>query len=174
MARSGSSRSLTETLAGTRAAALASAIGACSHSSPSTVAGHRKSPLPSLPRRPWSLDRRWQHVDDRIERTHWRCRWWQRTLAACPSLNSSVPMPFSSKDRDVLLSVKGVGPTVITRLESMGFNSLHQLADADPTEILARGASVTGSTCWRNSPRAKAAIDGAIAAAVSHISPSDE
>ena len=52
----------------------------------------------------------------------------------------------------------------------MGLESLHQLADADPSEILAFGASVTGSSCWKNSPQAKAAIHGAIAAAVQSIS----
>lgn len=79
-------------------------------------------------------------------------------------------MTFAPEERLVLLAVKGIGPTVITRLESMGFQSLHKLADADANEILSLGASLTGSSCWKNSPQAKAAVEGAIAAAVAHIS----
>ena len=79
-------------------------------------------------------------------------------------------MPFSLEDRQVLLAVKGVGPTVIQRLETMGFQSLQQLADGDANDILVQGASLTGSSCWKNSPQAKAAIQGAITAAVAHIS----
>lgn len=79
-------------------------------------------------------------------------------------------MPFPFEDCQVLLAVKGVGPTVIQRLESMGFQSLEQLADADVNDILAQGASLTGSSCWKNSPQAKAAINSAIATAVAHIS----
>lgn len=79
-------------------------------------------------------------------------------------------MSFPIEERKVLLAVKGVGPTVIARLESMGFQSMHKLADADAKEILSLGASLTGSSCWKNSPQAKAAVEGAIAAAVVHIS----
>ena len=79
-------------------------------------------------------------------------------------------MPFSSADRQILLAVKGVGTTVISRLESMGFHSLHQLADGDVNDILVQGASLTGTSCWKNSPQAKAAVQGAISAAVTHIS----
>ena len=79
-------------------------------------------------------------------------------------------MPFSSEDRQVLLAVKGVGPTVIKRLESMGFHSLQQLADGDANDILGQGASLTGSSCWKNSPQAEAAVQGAISAAVVYIS----
>jgi predicted RecB family nuclease len=79
-------------------------------------------------------------------------------------------MPFPFDDRQILLAVKGVGPTVIQRLEGMGFQSLRQLADADANDILAQGAALTGSSCWKNSPQAKAAIQGAITAAVAHIS----
>ena len=79
-------------------------------------------------------------------------------------------MPFSFEDRQVLLAVKGVGPTVIQRLETMGFQSLQQLADGAANDILVQGASLTGSSCWKNSPQAKAAIQGAITASVAHIS----
>lgn len=79
-------------------------------------------------------------------------------------------MQFSSEDRQVLLAVKGVGPTVLARLEAMGFHSLHQLADGDATDILNQGASLTGSSCWKNSPQAKSAVQGAIEAAVANVS----
>jgi nucleotidyltransferase/DNA polymerase involved in DNA repair len=77
-------------------------------------------------------------------------------------MSKEFQMPFLLEDRQILLAVKGVGPTVIQRLEAMGFQSLQQLADGDATEILAQGASLTGSSCWKNSPQAKAAIEGAI------------
>lgn len=78
-------------------------------------------------------------------------------------------MHFSDADKQVLLSVKGVGPTVVQRLESMGFCSLEALADADAQDILSQGAALTGSSCWKNSPQARKAIQGAIEAAVAHL-----
>lgn len=72
---------------------------------------------------------------------------------------------FSSADRVILLAVVGVGPTVIARLEEMGFNSLPALAKADMLAVVEMGASLTGSSCWKNSPRARAAVLGAIDAA---------
>ena len=74
-------------------------------------------------------------------------------------------MPFSLPERRTLLAVKGVGPTVIARLEQMGIASLAQLAESDAADILARGAQLTGSNCWKNSPQARAAVQGAITAA---------
>ena len=49
--------------------------------------------------------------------------------------------------------MKGVGPKVIERLEQMGLFTLSQLADADANDILAQGASLTESSCWKNSPK---------------------
>ena len=71
-------------------------------------------------------------------------------------------MAFPKSERDALLAVKGVGPTVIARLEQMGFASLGQLAAADATEIVSTAAGLVGSTCWKNSPQARAAIRSAI------------
>ena len=45
-------------------------------------------------------------------------------------------MPFSESETAILLSVKGVGPKVIERLEQMGFLTLSQLANADISNIL--------------------------------------
>ncbi|MDN5937598.1 MAG: hypothetical protein L0H83_02945 [Salinisphaera sp.] len=74
-------------------------------------------------------------------------------------------MPFTSSERATLLAVKGVGDTVVARLEQMGFSSLTQLAEADADDVLAQGAGITGASCWRNSGQARAAITGAIAMA---------
>jgi predicted RecB family nuclease len=74
-------------------------------------------------------------------------------------------MPFSKTERDILLAVKGVGPTVVKRLEEMGYNTLSALAVAEMLTIVSHGAAMTGSTCWKNSPLAKAAVTGAIDAA---------
>jgi DNA polymerase/3'-5' exonuclease PolX len=74
-------------------------------------------------------------------------------------------MPFPPSERTQLLAVKGVGPTVVARLEQMGFESLQHLAKANALDILAQGAKLTGSSCWKNSPQARSAINAAIEAA---------
>ncbi|WP_226456875.1 helix-hairpin-helix domain-containing protein [Pseudomonas sp. AF03-9] len=74
-------------------------------------------------------------------------------------------MPFSSDERTALLALKGVGPTVITRLEQMGIESLAELRKSDVGDILAQASSALGSTCWKNSPQARAAITAAVALA---------
>ncbi len=74
-------------------------------------------------------------------------------------------MGFSADDRATLLAVKGVGPTVVERLEQIGFDSLDTLADASVKGIVGQIAAMLGTTCWKNSPQARAAIAGAIAAA---------
>lgn len=76
---------------------------------------------------------------------------------------------FSGEERALLLGVKGVGPTVIGRLEQLGYHTLEQLAAADTSHIVQLVASMLGSTCWQNSPQARAAIDGAIALARSQV-----
>lgn len=77
-------------------------------------------------------------------------------------------MGFPAAERDALLAVKGVGPTVIQRLEQLGFASLQQLAQADAGEIVQSAAGLVGSTCWKNSPQARAAVQSAIAMARQH------
>ena len=74
-------------------------------------------------------------------------------------------MPFAPSERQALLAVKGVGPTVIARLEQMGIESLAHLARANSADVLARGAALAGSRCWKKSPQARTAIHGAIATA---------
>ncbi|MBP2229864.1 putative flap endonuclease-1-like 5' DNA nuclease [Azospirillum agricola] len=74
-------------------------------------------------------------------------------------------MPFPSDERDRLLSVKGVGPTVIARLEQLGIERLSTLAAQDAAALCAAAASMLGSSCWKNSPQARKAIEAAIALA---------
>jgi predicted RecB family nuclease len=76
---------------------------------------------------------------------------------------------FSAEERLKLLQIKGVGPKVVERLEQMGFCTLEQLAEANPSEILSLGATLSGSTCWKNSPQAKAAVDAAVVAALDAV-----
>jgi predicted RecB family nuclease len=71
-------------------------------------------------------------------------------------------MPFPLTEYTALLALKGVGPAVIARLEQMGINSLAELSTANVGDILAQASAATGSTCWKNSPQARAAINAAI------------
>lgn len=71
-------------------------------------------------------------------------------------------MPFSPEERQALLSVKGVGPTVVTRLEELGYESLAHLAKANTLDIVSQASTMLGSTCWKNSPQARAAIQSVI------------
>jgi nucleotidyltransferase/DNA polymerase involved in DNA repair len=76
---------------------------------------------------------------------------------------------FSDLERSKLLKVQGVGPTVIRRLEEVGIFSLETLREYDASEIAAMVASSLGSSCWKNSPRAKQALKGAILLADNYV-----
>ncbi len=76
-------------------------------------------------------------------------------------------MACPAHEREALLALKGVGPTVVQRLEQMGFQALADLAQADALEIVTHAAGLVGSSCWKNSPQARAAIQAAIALAQS-------
>lgn len=80
-------------------------------------------------------------------------------------------MPFSLEERRALLAVKGVGPTVVARLEQMGFQTLAHLSRANALDITANASEIVGSSCWKNSPQARAAIQAAIALAQSRQGP---
>jgi hypothetical protein len=71
-------------------------------------------------------------------------------------------MPFSPGERKALLTLKGVGPTVVARLEQLGFESLEHLSKANVLDIVSAASALVGSTCWKNSPQARAAIQSAI------------
>ncbi|WP_421523427.1 helix-hairpin-helix domain-containing protein [Pseudomonas yamanorum] len=71
-------------------------------------------------------------------------------------------MPFTPDERTALLALKGVGPTVIARLEQMGIESFAELRRSDVADILTQTSAALGSTCWKNSPQARAAITAAV------------
>lgn len=71
-------------------------------------------------------------------------------------------MPFTSSQQQSLLAQKGIGTTILKRLQEMGLDDVKQLAHTNPEFILQRGAEITGSTCWRNSPQARKAIETAV------------
>ncbi len=56
-------------------------------------------------------------------------------------------MPFSPEEREALLTVKGVGPTVVQRLEEMGITALAQLSRSNTPEIVAHAAALLGASC---------------------------
>ena len=72
-------------------------------------------------------------------------------------------MAFTEEQTQSRLAVKGIGKTVLQRLQQMGLDDVAELAAADAGEILQQGAALTGSSCWKNSPQAKAAIEAAVA-----------
>lgn len=69
---------------------------------------------------------------------------------------------FATTEAAALTALKGVGPTVIKRLEEIGIHSLEQLATYDTETITEMVAGMLNTTCWKNSPQAKAAITRAI------------
>ncbi|GHF91193.1 helix-hairpin-helix domain-containing protein [Thalassotalea marina] len=71
-------------------------------------------------------------------------------------------MHFSTLEKEQLLSVKGVGPTVVKRFEEIGICSFRDLAKYEVNDIAEMVASMLRTTCWKNSPQAKAAIKAAI------------
>ena len=71
-------------------------------------------------------------------------------------------MAFSHDEKQALLAVKGVGPTVITRFEEVGIDSFEELARYEATTIAERVASMLRTTCWKNSPQALSAVEAAI------------
>ncbi len=77
-------------------------------------------------------------------------------------------MPLSEEEKRSLLSEKGIGATILKRLEEMGLDDVKILATTNPDFILQRGAEITGSTCWRNSPQARKAIETAVNWAKEH------
>ncbi|GAC1030243.1 hypothetical protein thsps21_10700 [Pseudomonas sp. No.21] len=69
---------------------------------------------------------------------------------------------FSPNTRARLVALKGVGPTVVNRLEQIGFRTLEQLAGCEAADLTRQIAQMMGSTCWHNSPQARAAIQAII------------
>jgi hypothetical protein len=69
---------------------------------------------------------------------------------------------FPSAEREQMRQLKFVGNTVIKRLEQLGYSSLAQLQDADASALTLEISKMIGSTCWHNSPQARAAIQGVV------------
>jgi len=80
-------------------------------------------------------------------------------------------MAFSESERQRLLALKGVGETVIARLEQAGYCSLNALAAADPARICVEVAGMLRASCWGNSPQARAAISAIVGLARSSTLP---
>ena len=53
-------------------------------------------------------------------------------------------MPFTDEEAQSLLAVKGIGKTVLQRLQQMGLDDVATLAAADLEDILEQGAKLTG------------------------------
>ena len=71
-------------------------------------------------------------------------------------------MTFTVEQHQSLLAQKGIGNTILQRLVQMGLDDVEKLAAASVDDILEQGRTLTGSTCWQNSPQARAAINTAI------------
>ena len=50
-------------------------------------------------------------------------------------------MPFSQEETQSLLAVKGIGKTVLQRLQQMGLDDVAKLAAADADDVLEQGAN---------------------------------
>ncbi|MDQ2077739.1 helix-hairpin-helix domain-containing protein [Marinimicrobium sp. ABcell2] len=74
-------------------------------------------------------------------------------------------MAFTEVEKQALLELKGVGPTVVKRFEEIGIDSFNKLAAYDAKTIAEMVASMLRTTCWKNSPQALSAVDSAIARA---------
>ncbi|MDO3385607.1 helix-hairpin-helix domain-containing protein [Gilvimarinus sp. SDUM040013] len=74
-------------------------------------------------------------------------------------------MGFCEEEKSALLALKGVGPTVIQRFEEIGINSFQELSAYSAEDIAEMVAGMLNTTCWKNSPQAKSAINAAIARA---------
>lgn len=70
-------------------------------------------------------------------------------------------MAFSADERKQLTQIKGVGDTVVDRLEQIGIDNLATLAEAETDVVVDMVADMLGSSCWRN-VLARRAIDSAI------------
>jgi hypothetical protein len=73
-----------------------------------------------------------------------------------------VFMHFCDEQRQAMLQIKGVGATVIARLEQIGYSSLATLRDQDAEMVTKQISEMMGSTCWRNSPQARLSIQAVI------------
>lgn len=78
------------------------------------------------------------------------------------------PQGFTPETRAQLVALKGIGPTVVSRLEQIGLHTLEQLAHCEAVDLTLQISRMMGSTCWHNSPQARAAIKAIIDFARQH------
>lgn len=71
-------------------------------------------------------------------------------------------MAFSKDEKEMLLKLKFVGETVISRFEQIGIDSLEALSKSSVEEITDIVSDIQNSSCWKNSPQAKKAVQNAI------------
>jgi len=71
-------------------------------------------------------------------------------------------MGFPAAEKEKMLALKGVGATVVARLEQIGFSSLSQLSEENPAFVTKQISQMMGSTCWHNSPQARNTIQAII------------
>ncbi|BFM09130.1 helix-hairpin-helix domain-containing protein [Halioxenophilus aromaticivorans] len=57
-------------------------------------------------------------------------------------------MAFSPEEKQALLAVKGVGPTVVQRFEEVGVDSFAKLSKFEAKALAQLVADMLGSTCW--------------------------
>jgi hypothetical protein len=77
-------------------------------------------------------------------------------------MKGRIIVHFSERERQEMLQLKGVGATVITRLEQVGYSSLEALRDQDAVMVTSQISAMMGSTCWHNSPQARSSIQAVI------------
>jgi ribosomal protein S13 len=77
-------------------------------------------------------------------------------------------MAFTQEEKQALLALKGVGETIIKRLEQINIDSYEKLSQSSVEEITEIVSDILNTTCWKNSPQAKSAIDNAITFAKEH------
>ena len=77
-------------------------------------------------------------------------------------------MGFCAEERHRMLALKGAGPTVVERLEQLGFSSLADLAGGDPAAINRAVAQMLLASCWANSPMARRAMAAVVELANQH------
>jgi hypothetical protein len=71
-------------------------------------------------------------------------------------------MGFSAQEKAQMLALEGVGNTVISRLEQLGFSRLEQFKGLTASDITKNVSEMLDATCWHNSPQARAAIQAVI------------
>ncbi len=72
-------------------------------------------------------------------------------------------LAFSAHERRLLLATRGIGETVVQRLEAAGYGSLQALCEAGAAQVTRQVQAQVGDEAWMNR---RGAIDRAIAQAL--------